>query len=119
MSMSIILRIVFLILGATVVSAGASTLHRLTSPAQGVVCDVFFCADANGVSDALTTKFLGKVRGDQLSAMGDFDHSAFTFANGIFCDTKAKVCHKDRFFDADGKRSGSIEDNTTRLLFEP
>jgi hypothetical protein len=118
MSMSIILRIVFLILGATVVSAGASTLHRLTSPAQGVVCDVFFCADANGVSDALTTKFLGKVRGDQLSAMGDFDHSAFTFANGIFVTRRRKYVARI-VFDADGKRSGSIEDNTTRLLFEP
>ncbi|POZ16187.1 hypothetical protein C3Z09_12590 [Lelliottia aquatilis] len=114
-----ILRLVFLILSATVVSTGASTLHRLASPAQGVVCDVFFCADAKGVSDALTTQFLGQVRGEQLSVMGDFYHSAFTFANRIFCDTKAKVCRKDRFFDADGKRSGSIEDNTTRLLFEP
>ncbi|WP_049190438.1 YcgJ family protein, partial [Serratia marcescens] len=56
-------------------------------------------------------------KGKQLAAQGDFDRTAFTFANGIYCDTKEKVCRKDRYFGADGKPSGKIDRTTTQLLF--
>ncbi|WP_342168421.1 YcgJ family protein [Serratia nevei] len=42
--------------------------NSLSTPAPGVVCDSYFCADADGVSDALTTKYLGAKKGKQLAA---------------------------------------------------
>lgn len=108
----------FLTYGAVVTCAMAAEHKKLTSPASGVVCDIYFCADAKGISDALTTRFLGNTRGEKLKAQGMFDRTAFTFANGIYCDVKEKVCRKDRYFGTDGKPSGAIEKNTTRLLFE-
>ena len=97
--------------------AGAAKHHKLRFPAKGVVCDAYFCADATGVSDSLTTKYLGREKKKQLVAQGDFDRSAFTFANGIYCDTKEKVCRKDRYSGVDGKPSGKIDRKTTQWLF--
>lgn len=97
--------------------AGAATDNLLHSPVKGVVCDIYFCADDGGVSDALTTKYLGKKKGEQLAAQGDFDRSAFTFANGVYCNTRAHMCRKDRYFGADGKPSGKIDSKTTQWLF--
>lgn len=94
--------------------AATKPLH---SPAKGVVCDAYFCANAQGVSTALTARYLGKKKGAQLDAQGAFDRTAFTFANGIYCDTKEKVCRKDRYFGADGKPSGAIDVVTTGQLF--
>ncbi|WP_309300358.1 YcgJ family protein [Yokenella regensburgei] len=54
-----------------------------------------------------------------MAAQGAFDCTAFTFANGVYCDTKEKVCRKDRYFGADGKLSGAIDKKTTALLFAP
>lgn len=99
------------------VLAGAAEHNPLRSPEKGVVCDAYFCADAMGVSDPLTTKYLGAKKGQQLVSQGEFDRTAFTFANGIYCDTKEKVCRKDRYFGADGKPSGKIDRKTTQWLF--
>ncbi|EOF4924407.1 YcgJ family protein [Salmonella enterica subsp. enterica serovar Montevideo] len=97
--------------------AGAAEHNKLRLPTKGVVCDAYFCADATGISDPLTTKYLGKQKGGQLAAQGKFDRTAFTFANGIYCDTKEKVCRKDRYFGADGKPSGKPDSKTTQWLF--
>ncbi|WP_449543717.1 YcgJ family protein [Enterobacter ludwigii] len=97
--------------------AGAAEHNKLRLPTKGVVCDTYICADATGISDALTTKYLGKQKGAQLAAQGAFDRTAFTFANGIYCDTKEKMCRKDRYFGADGKPSGKIDSKTTQWLF--
>lgn len=96
---------------------GAAEHNPLRSPAKGVVCDAYFCADATGISDPLTTKYLGAKKGQQLASQGEFDRTAFTFANGVYCDTKEKVCRKDRYFGADGKPSGKIDSKTTQWLF--
>ncbi|MGK2893083.1 YcgJ family protein [Klebsiella michiganensis] len=106
-----------LIVGSACSLAKAADHSRLTNPVSGVVCDAYFCADAAGVSDALTTKYLGAKKGKLLAAQGEFDRTAFTFANGIYCDTKEKVCRKDRYFGADGKPSGKIDSKTTQWLF--
>lgn len=99
------------------VLAGAAEHNPLRSPAKGVVCDAYFCADATGISDALTTEYLGAKKGRHLVSQGEFDRSAFTFANGIYCDTKEKVCRKDHYFGADDKPSGKIDSKTTQWLF--
>jgi len=99
--------------------AKAAEHSMLTNPAPGVVCDVHFCANTRGVSERLTTQYLGVKKGQQLVAQGEFDRTAFSFANGVYCDTKEKVCRKDRYFGADGKPSGAIDKPTTQLLFVP
>lgn len=96
--------------------AFATSPEALKNPAKGVLCDMYLCTDQNGVSTSLTLKYLGKKREAALSAQGAFDKSAFTFSNGVFCDTKEKQCHTDRYFDKDGKRSPvAVKEN--QLLF--
>ncbi|EKH0144839.1 hypothetical protein O4N03_004283, partial [Shigella flexneri] len=46
-----------------------------------------------------------------------YDPSEFTFVNGVFCDVKEKLCRDDRYFGVDGKRSGKINQTTTKMLF--
>lgn len=99
-------------------SAEATQTHSLHSPAKGIVCDQYFCANADGVSVALTEHYLSKKEGHNLVAQGDFDHSRFTFANGIHCDIKERTCYKDRYFGRDGKPSDDIDTVTTQTLFQ-
>lgn len=94
----------------------AKTTTALKSPKAGVVCDQYICADQKGVSKTLTAQYLGKKQANKAFAQGDFDTSAFTFANGVFCDTNTKLCHVDRYFSAKDQRS-AIEPKTTKLLF--
>lgn len=100
----------------------AKPAARLKNPAKGVLCDPYFCADRNGVSTALTRKYLSKKRAKALNSQGTFDKSAFTFSNGVFCDTKEHKCHADRYFSdcnrgsSRCKRSPAAE-KETRLLF--
>ncbi len=115
----IITMLLFIFAGSAPILAGAAEHHSLSTPASGVVCDNYFCADAAGISDVLTTQYLGAKKGKQLAVQGEFDRTAFTFANGIYCDTKEKVCRKDCYFGADGKPSGAIDKTTTQLLFAP
>lgn len=113
----IITMLLFIFAGGAPVLAGAAEHKALSMPASGVVCDSYFCADAAGISDPLTTKYLGAKKGKKLASQGAFDRTAFTFANGIYCDSKEKVCRKDRYFGADGKPSGKIDSKTTQWLF--
>lgn len=98
-------------------SAFAMVKVEPKSPAVGVVCDIYICADSKGISIELTQKFLGKTASEHLSKQGDFDRSEFTFANGVFCDSKERLCRKDRYFGLDGKRSGVVDEHYTELLF--
>lgn len=102
------------LLSASVVAASHSPL---VSPAPGVLCDTWFCADADGVSDVLTEEYRGKTKARHLEAQGEFDRTAFTFANGVHCDVKEKMCRKNRYYGADGKPSGAPDATTTRQLF--
>ncbi|WP_436882727.1 YcgJ family protein [Enterobacter asburiae] len=118
MSQKNILAALLLAIGAGIpFMAGAAEHNKLRLPAKGVVCDAYFCADAAGISDLMTTKYLGAKKGQHLAAQGEFNRTTFTFANGIYCDTKEKVCRKDRYFGADGKPSGKIDSKTTQWLF--
>lgn len=82
------------------------------------LCDKYICATAtDGVSQAMTEKYLGKEAAKRLSSQGKFDPSSFTFAGGTFCDIKEKLCREDRYYGAEGKHSGAISTKYTRLLF--
>jgi Fels-1 Prophage Protein-like. len=97
--------------------ANAEMTKALRFPAKGVVCDAYVCADAQGLSTPLTAHYLGKKQSRQLDALGEFDRSSFTFANGVYCDTKEKVCRKDRYYGANGRASGDVDEVTSRHLF--
>ncbi len=94
----------------------AKTTQVLKNPAAGVLCDKYICADKTGVSKKLTEKYLGKRQAKKVFSQGEFDTSAFTFANGVFCDSKTKLCHVDRYFDGKNKRS-PVEPKATKQLF--
>ncbi|BFT81321.1 YcgJ family protein [Enterobacter pseudoroggenkampii] len=99
-------------------SGQAAQNNNLQSPERGVLCDRYMCASGTeGISQALTEKYLGKKVAASLFAQGDFDRTEFTFSNGIFCDTKEQLCRGDRYYGADGKRSGTSSDKYTKLLF--
>ena len=94
----------------------AKTAPALKTPVKGVVCDKYVCADKTGISKALTAKYLGKSKAQKAFSQGSFDTTQFTFANGVFCDTKTQLCHVDRYYDGNGKHS-AVEPKTTQLLF--
>lgn len=87
------------------------------SPASGVLCDNAMCADEQGLTVALTTKYIGQTQGEKLAAAGQFDTMDFTFSGGLFCDTSERLCRDDRYFGADGKRGGKVNPHFTTLLF--
>ncbi|EHS1599108.1 TPA: hypothetical protein OF515_003844 [Escherichia coli] len=89
----------------------------LQSPACGVVCDPYICVNSDGISPELTRKYLGEKAAENLQSLQGYDPSEFTFANGVFCDVKEKLCRDDRYFGVDGKRSGKINQITTKMLF--
>ena len=106
-------------LGFLVLTACATTEQNpnaLLNPEAGVLCDQYVCVDQNGISAALTQQYLGDSAAKTLGAFGEFDITAMTFANGIFCDTATKLCHIDRFFEADGKRSAISAEYTQKLF---
>ena len=91
--------------------------NGLQSPACGVVCDPYICVSSDGISPALTRKYLGEKAAENLQSLQGYDPSEFTFSNGVFCDVKEKLCRDDRYFGVDGKRSGKINQTTTKMLF--
>ncbi len=98
----------------------ASQNDTLKSPAAGILCDQYFCADKQGISNGLTVQYLGKALSDKLIAPGSFDRSAFTFENGIFCDVNEQRCYEDRYHDTkSGKRSPVSLYYTTTLFGGP
>lgn len=107
-----------LLLAASATPAQAKQSTTLQSPAPGVLCDRYLCVNStDGVSRELTEKHLGKKAANKLYSQGKFDSTEFTFANGIFCDVKERLCREDRYYGADGKRSGAVSKKYTKLLF--
>lgn len=107
-----------LLLATAAIPVWAKQPVSLHSPEAHVLCDKYICATAtDGVSQAMTAKYLGKEAAKRLSSQGKFDPSSFTFAGGTFCDIKEKLCREDRYYGADGKHSGAISTKYTRLLF--
>ncbi|AIJ10079.1 MULTISPECIES: YcgJ family protein [Edwardsiella] len=98
-------------------AAYAASPEALRSPRVGVLCDRYLCADSQGISRTLTEQYLGRAVAQGLFAQGDFDLTQFTFANGIFCDTRERLCRADRYYGPDGKHSGAVSVKYTALLF--
>ena len=89
------------------------------SPKPGVVCDkkAQLCADANGISLALTKEHLGAkaeaVMQNRIKEAGgpaNYDLTWFAFSNGVDCKTTQKVCHVS-------KHSDEVDAAHTKALF--
>lgn len=116
------LPLAFAVLSVALFSATSATPARadadaVFSPARGVVCDPYMCADQKGISFGLTASYLGDEAENKLLSQGDFDLTEFTFTNGIFCDVKERLCREDRYYGADDKRSGAVSEKYTAMLF--
>ena len=88
----------------------------LKQPEAKTVCDQYICANSAGLSKELTQKYLGLDQANKVFSQGQFSHTQFTFANGIFCDTEAQKCYVDRYFNGNGQRS-AVAENYTQALF--
>lgn len=106
-----------LLLAVSAIPVHAGQRATLRSPEPGVLCDRHLCVNDEGVSRGLTEKYLGRKAATNLFSQGDFDLTEFTFANGIFCDVKERLCREDRYYGANGKRSGTVSKKYTELLF--
>jgi hypothetical protein len=107
-----------LLLALGVISAHAKQWAKIQSPAPGVLCDRYLCANDKGISRELTEKYLGKkAAANKLFAVVDINLTEFTFANGIFCDAKERLCREDRYYGANGQRSGAVSKKYTEVLF--
>ncbi len=71
------------------------------SPERGIVCDKKsgFCADSYGISLGFTKEYLGQKQQDiwVKRITKDFDTTAFTMSNGVFCDTNIRTCYTSKF----------------------
>ncbi len=107
-----------LLLAMGVMPTHAKQRAAIQSPAPGVLCDRYVCANDQGISRELTAKYLGrKAASNTLFSMRDVDLTQFTFANGIFCDVQERLCREDRYFGTNGQRSGAISRKYTEALF--
>ncbi|UVL60875.1 YcgJ family protein [Pseudomonas sp. B21-032] len=107
-----------LLLAVGVMPAQAKQRAALKTPESGVLCDRYVCANDKGISRELTEKYLGKKAATtDIFTSSDVDLTEFTFVNGIFCDVKERLCREDRYYGADGKRSGIISKKYTKALF--
>lgn len=97
-------------------------------PEKHVLCDRYDCYSAKeGVSVAMTRKYLKKDRVKKLRESlkgGGVDLTEFTMANGVYCDTKQKLCRVSRYYvpNASGSAGNAwvhdkVDDRYTRLLF--
>lgn len=103
----------------TISTAHAGRKTTLRSPQPGVLCDRYVCANDQGISRALTEKHLGPKTAAKLFSQVELDLTEFTFANGIFCDVKERLCRQHRYYGAAGQRTGAVNKKYTRLLFGP
>lgn len=94
----------------------ALAAKQLKTPAPGIVCDIYFCADKSGLSVQLTAKYIGSKAANRLKKADQNSLTHFTFSNGIYCDAEAKICRTDRYFDAKGNPS-PLDRHYTDLLF--
>ena len=72
------------------------------SPSKGVICDKKsgFCSDSYGISIGMTKDFLGQKAADKWTknlSDKDFDPTVYAMSNGLYCDTKKKICKKSKW----------------------
>ncbi|ALN63470.1 fels-1 Prophage Protein-like family protein [Lysobacter antibioticus] len=106
----------FLLIVSIATSAQAEGKNAVRSAEPGVLCDRYICANKKGLSHVLTEKHNGMRTAMNAFADKDMDTSEFTFANGIFCDVKEKLCRKDRYYGPNGQRS-AVSVEYTEFLF--
>ncbi|POT56165.1 hypothetical protein C3432_19510 [Citrobacter amalonaticus] len=85
---------------------------KIYSPQSGVLCDrqEGFCADRNGLSTELTTRFLGEYAADRLNDSHPHRRKSFTLSNGVLCSVHEHKCFIDQ--------NKSFEDRrTTEMLY--
>ncbi len=93
--------ITVLMIGASSVTS-AKTQGNVYSPEQGVICDKKsgFCSDSYGISIGMTKDFLGQKAADKWTknlSDKDFDPTVYAMSNGLYCDTKKKICKKSKW----------------------
>ena len=76
-------RCILIILVMTIALAlsaqAAGKRKKVFSPARGILCDQYICADAQrGVSDKWTERYLGHAQVKRLRKMGEFNRQSFT-----------------------------------------
>ncbi len=98
--------------GSDAQSDGKASSEGFSSPAKGVLCDGFMCADASGVSRRLTVRYLGNHRAQQIPAP-DLEEDDFTFADGSYCDTQRRLCYQSRY----NQSEDGIDAEYTEVLF--
>ncbi|MFY0033370.1 YcgJ family protein, partial [Acinetobacter baumannii] len=86
--------------------------YALNLAQLGALCISNLCA----TKPSLTNQYLGAKKAKQAFSQGDFDTSAFTFSNGVFCDTTTKLCHVNKFFE-NGHRS-RVDKKMTDKIFK-
>lgn len=106
----IIANSLFILLGSVAFTTVANA--KLNSPKPGVLCDQYFCADENGLSKDLTGNYLDQSKAKKITG----HDTKFTFADGTFCDTDARKCYVDRYFESNGQRS-AVNSYATQRLF--
>jgi len=82
--------------------ANAKSHENVYSPEQGVICDKKseFCSDSYGISLGMTKDFLGQKAADKMTKIlsdKDFDATVYAMSNGLYCDTKQKICKKSKW----------------------
>lgn len=103
---------------STMPPALAKSPAKVQSPAPGVICDRYVCANDKGISRELTQKYLGKkAAANEVFTSRHVDPSEFTLANGIFCDVKERLCREDRYYGENGQRAGAVSKKYTKMLF--
>ena len=100
-------------------STAAALKGTVYSPMAGVLCDKKsgFCADAEGISVALTKEYLGANAEKKLMdrirkepGVQDYDTTTFTLINGVSCDCNARKCKVSKYDD-------KLDAAHTRALF--
>jgi hypothetical protein len=100
--MKSIAKIGFIICAFTTVLGCAEKVAPVFSPEQGVICDstAQFCSDRFGISLGITKEYLGQAAADKWGGIMEdesFDASSYSMSNGLTCDTKLKICKKNKW----------------------
>ncbi|EOG8104287.1 YcgJ family protein [Enterobacter ludwigii] len=85
---------------------------------KGVICDIYFCVNREGVSVDLTRTFLGEKKANKIAEGSESrNRHEFTFSNGVHCKTKIKKCFTNRFYNQKGEVDGVQREDYTNWLF--
>lgn len=96
-------------------TTSAKSHANVYSPEQGVICDKKsgFCSDSYGISIGMTKDFLGQKAANKWTKIlsdKDFDSTVYAMSNGLYCDTKQKICKKSKWDE-------KADPHWTKILF--